>query len=228
MNCKQDYYKAYEDRYYKIHKYDMLWSSQERTTEIKEVIDKYNISLDDKILELGCGEGRDAFYLLNQGYDVLAVDYSNSAIEKCRSLSNHKFDNRFRQLDIIKDLLDEKFKFIYSIAVLHMFVLDEHRDVFLSFIREHLDKDGIAFICVLGDGKKEFASNVENAFEEVEREVLNNGFKVKVATTSCKIVDWSTLEKEVSRNNLRIEKKWISEKVPEFNPAMCLIVSLNE
>lgn len=133
---------------------------------------------------------------------MLAVDYSNSAIEKCKSLSNHVYDENFKQLDLIKDDLNEKFKFIYSIAVLHMFVLDDHRDKFLSFINDHLDKDGIAVICILGDGEKECSSNIEEAFEEVER--------------------------EVSRNNLKIKKKWISKQVPEFNPAMCLIISLSE
>lgn len=172
---------------------------------------------------------RGAIYLLNNGYNVLAVDYSNSVINKCRKLSNNKYNNNFKQFDLIEDVLDEKFKFIYSVAVLHMFVLDEHRNKFLSFIKEHLEEYGLAFICVLGDGEKEYVSDINEVFNDVERNVLNSNKMIKVATTSCRIVNWNSLEKEVSRNNLKIVKWWISDKVPEFNPIdvfNCFVIKL--
>lgn len=225
-NDNSEYYKAYEKRYKQVYEKDMLWSSKDRTLEVHEVIIDRKISKKDKILEIGCGEGRDAIYLLDNGYNVFAVDYSESAINKCKSLSKNKYNENFKQFDLIKDTLNERFKFIYSIAVLHMFVLDEHRDKFLAFIREHLEEDGLAFICILGDGEKEYSSDIKDAFNDVDRKVLNNNEMIKVATTSCRIVSWETLEKEVSRNNLKVVKKWISDKVPEFQPAMCLIVAL--
>ena len=68
-----DYYKAYEKRYSQVHKNNILWSSKKNTTVVLECIKNYKISKDSKILDLGCGEGRDAIYLLNNGYDVLAL-----------------------------------------------------------------------------------------------------------------------------------------------------------
>jgi len=50
VSDKKGYYKAYEKRYQQVNNQDMLWSSQERTIEIKDVIDEYFISLEDKIL----------------------------------------------------------------------------------------------------------------------------------------------------------------------------------
>lgn len=224
-NNNGEYYKAYEKRYKQVYEKNMLWSCKDRTLEVHEVIIDRKISKEDKILEIGCGEGRDAIYLLDNGYNVLAVDYSNSVIDKCKFLSNNKYNNKFKQFDLIKDDMDEKFKFIYSIAVLHMFVLDEHRDKFFSFIKEHLEEEGLAFICILGDGDKEYSSNIEDAFNDTDRKILNNDKMIKVATTSCRIVSWDTLEREIYKNNLKVVKKWISDKVPEFNPAMCLIIS---
>lgn len=77
---KEDYYKAYEKRYSQVHQTGQLWEMHKSSREVIDTINEYNITKDDKILDLGCGEGRDAIYLLDNGYNVLAVDYSTSAI----------------------------------------------------------------------------------------------------------------------------------------------------
>lgn len=224
MENSKDYYKAYDKRYSQVHGNGMLWSTKDVTPDVLESIANYAISTNDKILDLGCGEGRDAIHLLNKGYSVLGVDYSNSAIKKCKELSSHKYDNSFKQFDLLKDKMLEKFNYIYSIAVLHMFVLEEHRDKFLTFIQEHLTDNGRCLICVLGDGYKEYSSNIEEAFNDKERTVMNNNISLKLATTSCKIVNWQNFEKEIDKNNLVLERKWISTNVPEFSSCMCVIL----
>jgi 2-polyprenyl-3-methyl-5-hydroxy-6-metoxy-1,4-benzoquinol methylase len=44
---------------------------------------KYNLS-SSSILEIGCGEGRDALYHLKKGYGVTASDISAEAINYCK------------------------------------------------------------------------------------------------------------------------------------------------
>lgn len=219
-----NYYKAYEKRYSQVYEKNMLWSSRESTPDILKFINDYKISKNDKILDLGCGEGRDAISLLNKGYNVFAVDYSRTVIEKCKELSDYKFNDRFKQFDLISDRMRKKFDYIYSIAVLHMFVLDEHRKKFLSFISEHLRNNGKCLICVLGDGDKEYSSNIEEAFTDKKRVVMNNNKSLDIASTSCKIVNWKYLEEEIKKSGLEIEKKWISTEIPEFDNSMCVVV----
>lgn len=222
-----DYYKAYDKRYKQVYEKNMLWSSKKHTSEVYEYIISNNINKNAKILDLGCGEGRDAIYLLDNGYDVLAIDYSQNAINKCNELSNNKYTENFKQFDLLKDLVNEKYDFIYSIAVLHMFVLNKDRNKFLTFIKEHLNKNSKALICILGDGVNEYASNIEDAFVNTKRLVMNNNVDLDVVTTSCGVVNWNTLEKEVTNNGLKIKEKWISTKIPEFNSSMCIIVEIN-
>ncbi len=38
---------------------------------------------------------------------------------------------------------------------------------------------------------------------------MNNQENIEVAATSCKVVDWEELEKEINENGLILEKKWI-------------------
>jgi SAM-dependent methyltransferase len=41
-----------------------------------------------RVVELGCGDGRDALFFASYGHDVVAVDASASAIEGCRRLAD--------------------------------------------------------------------------------------------------------------------------------------------
>lgn len=223
-----DYYKAYEKRYKQVYKENMLWSSTLPTPDIINFINDYKINKQDRILDLGCGEGRDAIYLLEKGYNVLAVDYSLSVIDMCNKLSSNKYKKHFRQFDIIEDEIEEKFNYIYSIAVLHMFVLREHRNKFLSFIKTHLTDNGHCLLCVLGDGKQDYTTNIKEAFKDTKRVVMNNNKKLDIATTSCKIVNWVELEKEILENDLLIEKQWVSNDIPEFNNSMCVVIKRKE
>ena len=69
----------------------------------KKLLNDRGNYLNDKILDLGCGEGRDSIYLLDKGYNLLAVDYSTNVINKCNFLSKNKYINNFKQYDILCD-----------------------------------------------------------------------------------------------------------------------------
>ena len=106
------YYEAYENRYKTIHDKGYSWSSDKPTPIVLETIKKYKINQKDNILELGCGEGRDANPLLKQGYNLLAVDISKEAISYCQNLYKEYIDN-FMVLDCLSDKLSDTYRFIY-------------------------------------------------------------------------------------------------------------------
>jgi len=87
----------------------MDMTSKQPTPEVLTFLNKYHHQKEDLILDLGCGEGRDAIYLLDNNYKVLALDYSINAINKCNELSNNKYKSSFMQHDIIKNKLNKKF-----------------------------------------------------------------------------------------------------------------------
>lgn len=93
-----------------------------------------------------------------------------------------------------------------------------------KFIYEHLNTNGSALIISMGDGIEEYKSDISKSFLDVERTICNNDEKIKVAMTSCNIVNWDTLEKEILGNKLEIKRKWITNRVPEFSVAMCVLV----
>lgn len=221
---KNDYYKAYDKRYRQTYENNSLWEISERTKEVIDTLKKYKITKNSNILELGCGEGRDAIYLLDNGYNVLGVDYSFTVIDKCNELTNYKYVNNFKQLDLIENSLNEKFDFIYSVAVIHMFVLDEHRNKFYNFIYDHLKDNGIALIISMGDGTLEINSDLEKAFDDTKRVNINTNKEIMVASTSCRVKKIDEMKKEIQLNNLKILEEKIIDDVPSFNKCMLFIV----
>lgn len=220
----KDYYKAYDKRYKQVYENNMLWEISKPTNEVLDTIKKYNINKDNKILDLGCGEGRDAINLLNKGYNVLAVDYSNTVINKCNELTNNKYINNFKQFDLLVDKMDIKFDFIYSVAVIHMFLNNDHRKNFYRFIYDHLNYNGYALIISMGDGIKEYKSNSEDAFNNTKRININTNKEITVVKTSCNIKNKDNLIKEIESNNLKIISLEIINDVPNFNKCISIVL----
>lgn len=215
------YYEAYEERYKTLHEKGLSWASDKATPLVFDVIKKYGFDKKTKMLEIGCGEGRDAFVLLKKGYQLLATDISEAAIQYCRS-ALADFAHRFAKLDCINDTHADKYDFIYAIAVLHMLLFDEDRNAFYRFIRAHLRDDGLALICSMGDGKMEISTNAKEAFSLQERNHATG--KMMVAATSCRMVSSDVLKKEIEKNGLFMIEEGIGSSLPDFNSLMYAIV----
>ena len=218
------YYEAYDKRYKQVHKKNLSWSSNNRTKIIEDIINKYNITKDSKILEIGCGEGRDARYLLNKNYNLLATDISKEAIKYCRiqDKNNH---NNYQVLDVLNpNNFNNKYNFIYSIACIHMLVLDIDRNNYYKFIYNHLEDNGIALILSMGDGIKESKSNINDSFINTIRIHEETKEKLNIATTSCRIVNFNTLTKEILDNNFNIIEKGITSIIPDFPEIMYIVI----
>jgi len=220
---KDLYYKAYDERYKKVHENNLSWSSDKNSEIVEKIINKYNISKNMSILELGCGEGRDARYLLNKGYNVLATDVSEEAIKYCKE-KDQPHSKQYATLDILNNNLKDKFDFIYSIACIHMLVLDEDRNDFYKFIYNHLNDDGYALIVSMGDGKKEYKSNVLNAYKEVKRVHGETSKEMYLPQTSCRIISMNSFILESTKNNLKIISSGITSIVPEFKEAIYILI----
>lgn len=220
-NHMKQYYEAYEERYKAVHQLGIQWAEKGPTPIVENMIHKYNISKNTKVLEIGCGEGRDAIYLHNNGYNVYGTDISQEAVNYCIAKSGYK---NFFQLDAVNGSTNEKFDYIYAIAVIHMLVLDDDRKKFLQFIKKHINNNGYALICSMGDGNEESETDIRHAFDTVDRIHESSNMHVRVAATSCRKVKWTTFEKEIGYANLNIIEKGTIHDVPGFDSMMYIVV----
>lgn len=215
------YYEAYEDRYKTAHAKGVSWLSDQSSPIVLDTIKKYKLNQTDAMLEIGCGEGRDAKAVLDSGYHLLATDISAEAVAYCKKMMP-SYESCFEVLDCINDRHEGKYDFIYSVAVVHMLVLNDDREAFYKFLYEHLTEDGIALICTMGDGEEEMQSDINNAFRLQERN--HESGKMMVAGTSCRKVSFATFEKELHSNHLEIAEKGLTSALPDFDMLMFAVV----
>ena len=108
-----------------------------------------------------------------------------------------------------------------------MLVEDAHRDAFYRFIRNHLTETGTALICTMGDGTTERQTDINTAFDLQTRTHEQTGKQVQIASTSCRMVSFDTLRKELQRNGLVILQEGITAAPPDFPQMMYAIVKTN-
>ena len=224
---ERKYYEAYDDRYRQVHKEGLQWFYDDPTPIVEQVLQEFSTTQEKKLLELGCGEGRDAYPLLRKGYHLLATDISPAAIAYAQK-KWPEFEKNFAVLDCVRGEFEEKFDFIYAVAVVHMLVEDSHRDAFYRFIRNHLTPGGIALICTMGDGELERQTDIRTAFDLQERTHEQTGKMVQIASTSCRMVNFDTFRAELRRNQLISIKEGITASPPDFPVLMYAVVKGEE
>ena len=214
------YYEAYEERYRAIHAKGLRWAGEQPTPIVADVAARF-CPKNASILEIGCGEGRDARALLDLGYDLLATDVSPEAIAFCRAAMPAHAE-RFRVLDCLQGDLPERFDMIYAVAVVHMLVPDADRRGLYRFIRTHLLPGGVGLICSMGDGETELRSDVSKAFELQERD--HPAGTQRVAATSCRMVSFPTFVRELTESGLEIAERGFTAAEPDFDRLMYAVV----
>lgn len=79
-----------------------------------------------RILEIGCGNGRDAVYFATHGHSVTALDLSEAAIEKCEQEHGHMgIEFIVGKLGDLTHCLGSRFDSVYARFVLHAMSLEE-------------------------------------------------------------------------------------------------------
>ena len=65
-------------------------------------------------------------------------------------------------------------------------------------------------------------TDITKAFEVQERD--HESGKMMVAATSCRMVSFRTLERELKENDLKIVEEGITESLPDFDSLMYAVV----
>lgn len=93
-----------------------------------------------RVLDIGCGEGKDAVFFAKCGYDITAFDISEQGIEKAKRLAEHnKVEINFFKADILDYRPDTEFDIIFSSGVFH-FLPDDKRNEICSVLKAHTKK----------------------------------------------------------------------------------------
>lgn len=96
-----------------------------------------------RVLDIGCGEGKDAVFFAKCGYVVTAFDVSEQGIEKAKKLAEYnKVHVRLFKADIFDYHPDGEYDIIFSSGVFH-FIPPAHRRELCDSLKAHTAAGGI-------------------------------------------------------------------------------------
>ena len=126
----------------KYRKEECYWG-EEPDKSVKLIL-KYKKSGD--VLDLGCGEGRNALFLAKNGFNVTGVDVSEEGIKKFKVIAKK---NKLNVNALIGDIryfnFDKEYDIIISNATFHF--LDKYNiNKIIEKMKSHTNKDGINVI----------------------------------------------------------------------------------
>ncbi|MDR2532630.1 MAG: helix-turn-helix domain-containing protein [Oscillospiraceae bacterium] len=97
-----------------------------------------------KLLDIGCGEGKDAVFFARCGYDVSAFDISDAGIEKTKRLAESaNVHVRAFKANMFDYRLDENYDILYSSGVL-AYIKPGLRSEIMENYKAHVSPNGIA------------------------------------------------------------------------------------
>ena len=149
-----------------------------------------------KILDAGCGSGRDSAYLTEDGYDVTGIDLSEEMIKIAKTKSYAKFKIMdFRNISFKK----ESFDGVWCMSSMSDIPQNEAKTTLEQFYKV-LKKNGILYISTReGSGFKKIKKekySVERQYyyykeEELKNLLLENNFEIILSeVNNSKGVNW--------------------------------------
>lgn len=119
------------------------------STELHDLVNR--LPPGAKAIDLGCGEGRNALFLAENGLDVTAVDISESGIAKLRHLADQK---RLVIVTEVQDMREYIFTDTYDLIVAHGCLHLIERECWMSLLNDikiHTSPEGYNVIAVFAD-----------------------------------------------------------------------------
>ncbi len=103
---------------------------------------------DKKVLDIGCGEGKDAVYMASKGYSVTAFDVTENGIRKTLRLAKDKNVPIHAYVDDINTFeIHEQFDIIYSTGTIQ-YLFKENKKAFFEKIERSTKPHGFVFFNV--------------------------------------------------------------------------------
>ena len=141
MSIRTNYEKWYEgDEYY--------WGL-EPGDFLEELIRFCPPTKDKKVLDIGCGEGKDAVYMAQRGFSVTAFDLTGSGIRKTLKLAEVRGVKHLQAyVDDINDFeTDETFDIIYSTGTIQ-YLNEENIPGFFEKVKRMTKPNGLNYFNV--------------------------------------------------------------------------------
>lgn len=96
-----------------------------------------------RLLDVACGEGKNAVFFARNGYNVTAFDAAHSGLEKARQLADRmRVEVNFFRADMLDFRLDNEFDIIFCSGALHYIPPKLRKEIFENY-QKHTSDGGL-------------------------------------------------------------------------------------
>lgn len=181
---------------YSQRNYDLIW--------VNEYAYYKTLLSGKKIVDLGCGAGRDGEHFVKDGYDYLGVDLSPEMIKIAK---NRVKIGEFKIMDLRNlDLPQESFDGFWASASLLHFSKENVPNILKSFYNL-LKKDGIGFVSVKEKREMDEGFICEDKCGGIER--YFSFYTEEEMTNYLKEVGFKIIKISITTEDDRIGTKWL-------------------
>ena len=182
------------------------------SSTIKEIL-KYKKQ--GSVLDLGCGKGKNAIFLAENGFKVEGIDISKLAIKEAKERVKEKnLKISFKALDMGRLKYNKKYDIIINNRILHYFKKEKGLEI-IKNMQKNTDRGGInlisAFIAELPffyNGNKDMCYFKKKQLKEIYKEWEILSYKEKIG---------KVLQKDKNGNNLKQKKAIILTQKIKYN-----------
>ena len=160
---------------------------------------KYNlIDTGGLILDLGCGNGEDTEWLIENGFDVVSVDFSENAVNRVKLINSNTKLFDISNISDWKRLKDKSFSVVIANLSLHYFD-DKTTKMIMNEISRILIDDGILIARVNSNLDKEFGAGAgieiePNFYRNLDRGIDKRFFTQQSANEYFSIIGKANIE----------------------------------
>ncbi|GKX28673.1 hypothetical protein SH1V18_11530 [Vallitalea longa] len=146
------------DRYYWNNKFEQR--NDIPLNPEKSLVENIKYLKNGSVLDVACGDGRNSLFLLQNGFKVTGVDFSDKALERLKRFAKtNKYFIEVKQADLMKpDSLDDMG--IYDNIVINHYRLAKQQ---IYNIKNNLSDKGVLFVCGFG-----YKHKVDNKIRECD------------------------------------------------------------
>lgn len=138
--------KPFWDETYQNLNVETFGKTSAEIIQLAEILDKNSV-----ILDLGCGEGRNAVFLAEQGFRVDAIDISKAGITKLLKIAQDRnVEINAWVGDMIAFQFDKSYDFIISHGVLHLAERHEWQEL-IPRMKQFTRPGGVNVVAVFTD-----------------------------------------------------------------------------
>jgi len=162
-----------------------------------EYLPKPHLANQQKILDVGCGSGRDSVFFANQGFQVVAIDGSKSLIELAQQTDTRIDWQCLRFDEIAKQSWQNQFTGIWACASLLHVPFDELPSI-LNDLLATLESNGILYASFkYGDSEREKDGRFFCDMNEERWQIVENQL---ISAKPLKI--WQTIDNRVDKQEI--------------------------